>query len=42
LLSSSKIYVPDKTKLNDPYEGLIEPIVFEEFDPTAETSNHCG
>jgi hypothetical protein len=24
--------VPDKTKLNDPYEGLIEPIVFEEFD----------
>jgi hypothetical protein len=32
LLSSSKIYVPDKTELNDPYEGLIEPIVFEEFD----------
>jgi hypothetical protein len=34
LLSSSKIYVPDKTDLNDPYEGLIEPIVFEEFDLT--------
>jgi hypothetical protein len=32
LLSSSRIYVPNKTELNDPYEGIIEPIIFEEFD----------
>jgi hypothetical protein len=32
LLSSSKIYAPNKTELNDPYEGLIEPIIFEELD----------
>jgi hypothetical protein len=32
LLSRSKIYTPCKNQLNDPFEGLIRPKIFEDYE----------